>query len=66
LEGEKRNSLNQLSIAMKTMICSLLARILFDQPDFDFLEYSGLNFGPENNSIDSRVPLRRVAALADH
>jgi hypothetical protein len=29
---------------MKTMICSLLARILFDQPDFDFLEYSGLDF----------------------
>lgn len=51
---------------MKTMICSLLARILFDQPDFNFLEYSGLDFGPENNSIDSRVPLGRIAALADH
>jgi hypothetical protein len=35
---------------MKTMICSLLARILFDQPDFDFLEYSGLDFDAGGNS----------------
>jgi hypothetical protein len=50
---------------MKTMICSLLARILFDQPDFDFLEYSGLDFDAGGNCPDHQVLPERVAVEAE-
>lgn len=50
---------------MKTIICSLLARILFNQPNFDFLEYTGLDFDPDDEGHDDPVPETTVVMAGE-
>jgi hypothetical protein len=45
---------------MKTLICSLLARIFFNHPNFNFLEYSGLDFEPADDGDEVPVSAESV------
>lgn len=50
---------------MKTIICSLLARIFFNLPNFNLLEYNGLDFDPVEDSHDDPIPIETAAVMAE-